>query len=86
MQVQITSYKCDLQNCPNVTDGKGLDGYVQLTQFAFYYHNRGNEVRQGGEKTLLLQRPLYAMDRPAGRIKGAIVVHTIQRPSGGLRV
>jgi len=50
MQVQITSYKCDLQNCPNVTDGKGLDGYVQLTQFAFYYHNRGNEVRQGGEK------------------------------------
>lgn len=50
MQVHTTSYKCDLPGCPNVTDGERLSSYVQINQFAFYYHNRGFDVRSGNEK------------------------------------
>ncbi len=50
MQIQTTSYACDLSGCPNVTDSKGLGAYVQLCQFSFGYHNRGNELKRGEEK------------------------------------
>lgn len=50
MQIQTTSFKCDMSGCLNVTDSKGVNSYVQITQFAFYYNHRGNEIRPGGEK------------------------------------